>query len=53
MIAALEDGSLVEVGLIGPEGLAGLPVLLGVPNSALDAIVQVDGSAPCAAGLRG
>src|SRR5260370_1721067 len=38
VLAALEDGSTVEAGLMGPEGLAGVSVVLGAnstPNQAL------------------
>jgi len=35
----------IEVGLIGAEGLVGLPVFLGVPRSGNDVIVQGAGSA--------
>jgi CRP-like cAMP-binding protein len=35
----------VEVGLLGPEGLAGLPLFLGVSHSANEVIVQGEGSA--------
>lgn len=45
MIAMLEDGAQVEVGLVGPEGVVGLPLLLGAPTSPLEGIVQVSGTA--------
>ena len=45
MIAMLEDGMQIEVGLVGPEGLAGLPLLLGAGTSALEGMVQVRGTA--------
>ena len=45
MVATLEDGTLAEVGLIGHEGMVGLPLLLGVPTSPLEAVVQVEGVA--------
>ena len=35
----------IEVGLVGPEGMVGLPVLLGAETSTLEAMVQVDGVA--------
>ena len=35
----------VEVGLVGSEGLAGLPLFLGVPRSSNEVIVQGEGSA--------
>ena len=45
MIAMLEDGMQIEVGLVGPEGVAGLPLLLGAGTSALEGMVQVRGTA--------
>lgn len=45
MIATLEDGTQIEVGLVGPEGVAGLPLLLGAGTSALEGMVQVRGTA--------
>ena len=35
----------VEVGIVGPEGLAGLPLFLGVSRSANDVIVKASGTA--------
>jgi CRP-like cAMP-binding protein len=45
MLAYLEDGDAAEVGLIGKEGMAGLPVLLGDDNDDLEAMVQAPGTA--------
>lgn len=45
MIAVMEDGMQIEVGLVGPEGMAGLPLLFGEPTSALEGLVQVGGTA--------
>ena len=45
MISMLENGDEIEVGLVGPEGMAGLPVLLGAPTSAVEGIIQANGSA--------
>ncbi|MGI4952915.1 MAG: Crp/Fnr family transcriptional regulator [Janthinobacterium lividum] len=42
MIAILENGEEIEVGLVGFEGMAGLPVLLGAPTSPIEAIIQTD-----------
>ncbi len=47
MLANLEDGAQIEVGLVGCEGMVGLPLLFGTATSPLEAIVQADG-----AGLR-
>lgn len=45
MVATLIDGTQAEVGLVGREGLVGLPVLLGSPIANLEAVVQVGGTA--------
>jgi CRP-like cAMP-binding protein len=45
MIASLDDGVAVEVGLIGPEGMAGTPVLLGSETASNEAFVQLNGKA--------
>ena len=45
MITTLEDGVRIEVGLVGPEGIVGLPLLLGAETSALEGMVQVQGTA--------
>jgi CRP-like cAMP-binding protein len=45
MIGITAGDNPIEVGLIGSEGLAGLPVFLGVSRSANDVIVQADGTA--------
>lgn len=41
LVYTLEDGSTSEVGLVGNEGMAGLPVILGSNTSTTTAIVQV------------
>ena len=45
MINTLRDGTRIEVGLVGCEGFVGVPLVLGVADSTLDAMVQVEGSA--------
>jgi CRP-like cAMP-binding protein len=45
MISTLADGNRAEVGLIGFEGMAGLPLLFGAPTSPLEGLVQVGGAA--------
>jgi CRP-like cAMP-binding protein len=45
MIAMLEDGAAQEVGLIGREGLVGLPAVLGADSTPLEALVQGAGPA--------
>src|SRR4051794_39980288 len=43
MLARFEDGSLAEVGLIGREGMAGLPLVFGTAISPVEAIAEVPG----------
>ena len=45
LLAAVEESSTLEVGIVGREGMAGLPVFLGAPRSGLHAVVQGDGTA--------
>jgi CRP-like cAMP-binding protein len=45
MIASLADGGETEVGIVGWEGLVGLPLLLNAPTSQCEAVVQLAGSA--------
>jgi CRP-like cAMP-binding protein len=45
MLAMLEDGDGAEVGLVGREGMIGLPVILGDDRDDLEVIVQCPGSA--------
>jgi CRP-like cAMP-binding protein len=45
MLAYMEDGDAAEVGMIGYEGMVGLPVLLGADNDDIEAMVQVPGTA--------
>lgn len=46
MIARLEDGLSAEVGLVGREGMAGLPLVFGVESSSVvEALVQGPGMA--------
>jgi len=44
-LAYLADGEALEVGLIGCEGMVGLPLVLGVDRASVGAMVQVDGTA--------
>jgi CRP-like cAMP-binding protein len=54
MLAPLEEGQTTEVGLIGREGLVGLPVVMGAESASTEALVQMPGTALCvpAAELR-
>jgi CRP-like cAMP-binding protein len=45
MLAPLEDGDVAEIGLIGREGVSGLPVLLGATCDDIEAMVQGPGTA--------
>jgi CRP-like cAMP-binding protein len=45
LLTILQDGTLAEVGLVGNEGMIGLPIFLGVETTPLKAIVQVPGEA--------
>lgn len=44
LVSILEDGSTVEIGTTGYEGLAGLPLFLGSRSSSVRAFVQVPGT---------
>jgi CRP-like cAMP-binding protein len=41
LVSTMEDGSTVEVGLVGSEGLVGIPVFLGGNTTTNRAFVQV------------
>ena len=45
LLATLDDGEQVEVGLAGKEGLVGLPVVLGDTHAITEARVQLEGAA--------
>ena len=45
LIATLEDGEQVEVGIAGREGLVGLPLVFGDDRSLVEARVQMEGTA--------
>jgi CRP-like cAMP-binding protein len=45
LVATLEDGTQAEVGLIGREGMVGLPLITGIDTAFAEAFVQGDGSA--------
>jgi len=42
LLAALEDGATVEAGVIGPEGVAGIAVVLGASSTPNQALTQSD-----------
>jgi CRP-like cAMP-binding protein len=45
LLAVMADRNIAEVGLVGNEGLVGLPVFLGVETTPFKAIVQIPGNA--------
>jgi CRP-like cAMP-binding protein len=45
LVSALDDGAQAEVGLIGREGMVGLPLIIGVETAFEEAFVQADGTA--------
>lgn len=45
LITHMRNGSTIEVGLIGKEGMVGIPVLLGDDIAFEEAIVQIEGDA--------
>jgi CRP-like cAMP-binding protein len=45
VLTPLADGKDIEVGLVGPEGVLGLPVVLGAGSSVSRCVVQVPGEA--------
>jgi CRP-like cAMP-binding protein len=45
MLAALGDGETAEVGMIGHEGMIGLPLIFGTDRSLVEAMVQGEGTA--------
>jgi CRP-like cAMP-binding protein len=44
-LAPLEDGDSAEVGLVGPEGMTGMSLLLGADRENFEMLVQVPGTA--------
>lgn len=45
LLAVFEDGNTVEAGIIGPEGMLGIPVALGAETTPHHALVQGNGHA--------
>ena len=45
MIAVLENGDAAEVGMVGREGMVGLPLVYGTDRSPVEAMVQSEGTA--------
>jgi CRP-like cAMP-binding protein len=45
LVTQLADGSTVEAGVAGREGMAGLPVVLGADSTPMQSVVQIPGTA--------
>lgn len=45
VVVVMEDGGVAEVGTVGNEGMAGIPLVLGTDHSPAQAFYQVPGSA--------
>jgi CRP-like cAMP-binding protein len=45
LVSIMQDGSTVEVSLVGKEGMVGIPVILGGNSTITQAVVQIAGSA--------
>lgn len=45
LVSIMEDGSMTEIGLVGKEGMVGLPIVLGGKTAMSEAIVQISGTA--------
>ena len=45
LLTVVDDHNALEVGLVGPEGMVGIPLALGVANSPVRALVQAGGGA--------
>jgi CRP-like cAMP-binding protein len=45
LVMSLEDGTQAEVGLVGREGMIGLPLVTGVHTAFVEGFVQANGSA--------
>ena len=45
LLASVEESATLEVGIVGREGMAGLPLFLGVKRSRITAIIQGNGTA--------
>jgi CRP-like cAMP-binding protein len=47
LVTLLEDGTQAEVGIVGREGMVGLPLVTGVDTAFVEAYAQADGTAQC------
>lgn len=46
MLTVLADGRSAEAGIVGSEGMVGLPLRLGSDSSAVETMVQAPGTMP-------
>ncbi|WP_292792219.1 Crp/Fnr family transcriptional regulator [Nostoc sp. NMS7] len=44
IVTTMEDGSMAEVGVVGNEGMVGIPVILGDKTTTTRAFVQISGA---------
>src|SRR5258708_3866061 len=45
MLHSIESGDMIEVGLVGSEGMVGLPIILGGAEEDDNALIQIKGQA--------
>lgn len=45
LVTILEDGSTIEAGTIGREGMSGVPVILNAEHTPMETLVQIEGEA--------
>lgn len=45
VVSNMEDGSMIEIGTIGHEGMTGIPLIMGSDVTANNSFCQVDGEA--------
>ncbi|MEH2184505.1 Crp/Fnr family transcriptional regulator [Nostoc sp.] len=45
LVASMDDGSMMEVGIVSNEGMLGIPIILGGDTTTTKAFVQVSGAA--------
>ena len=45
LVTVLEDGSTIESGTVGREGMSGVPVILNAEHTPMETLVQIEGDA--------
>lgn len=45
LLSITQDGEMIEVGVVGNEGMFGIPIILGVKKTSYQVIVQAEGTA--------